>query len=502
MKTLLRRLLLIFFVVLIVSGALYLFPLDSYIPQAEKELGDQLHETVSIQQLRLVSLPLPHLAVRGVHIGSKPGISIQKINIGLVWSDLLSGKVALRISMQDAAANVAQIQKVITALTNAPATKSSVTLREVRLTGIDLTLPKMKLGPIEAKIDLDAESKPQRIWFAMDDKKISATILPLPNQGYSVLVEAHAWTVPQHKQILLDDLKLQGRVHNSAPAKGKNNFRFSGDIAISRMQLEIASNARHPLVVNGISGDLVFRDEQLDLSKLRAKLYGGKLTGSATLNLNRSLLSANISTSELTMQPLVQAFNNEVLFSGNMDGTARLTLPLNSPGQFMNGLQMQSQFNLRNGVISKIDLVEATKVLGKDTKKEASTSFDSLSGLLDIDASGYHFRDLKLISGALNASGKVNVDPALQLNGTLDANVKNTVGMVSMPMAVSGTVNDPVVRPTKSAMAGAAVGTAILGPGLGTAAGIKVGGFLNKLFGKDEEQKNEPAASSQTPVKK
>ena len=38
-------------------------------------------------------------------------------------------------------------------------------------------------------------------------------------------------------------------------------------------------------------------------------------------------------------------------------------------------------------------------------------------------------------------------------------------------------------------MAGAAVGTVILGPGLGTSVGAKVGGWAEGLFGKQDEKK-------------
>jgi hypothetical protein len=38
-------------------------------------------------------------------------------------------------------------------------------------------------------------------------------------------------------------------------------------------------------------------------------------------------------------------------------------------------------------------------------------------------------------------------------------------------------------------MAGAAAGTAVLGPGLGTALGAKVGQWAESLFGKKEDKK-------------
>jgi hypothetical protein len=57
-----------------------------------------------------------------------------------------------------------------------------------------------------------------------------------------------------------------------------------------------------------------------------------------------------------------------------------------------------------------------------------------------------------------------------------------------MPLVVSGTVRSPVLYPSGSVLAGAAVGTALLGPGLGTALGIKIGNMLHKLFGSQNDK--------------
>ncbi|HAJ72183.1 MAG TPA: AsmA family protein, partial [Methylophilaceae bacterium] len=51
------------------------------------------------------------------------------------------------------------------------------------------------------------------------------------------------------------------------------------------------------------------------------------------------------------------------------------------------------------------------------------------------------------------------------------------------PLNVSGTLDHPVVLPSNAALAGAAVGTAVLGPGVGTSLGIKASKGLDKLKG-------------------
>jgi hypothetical protein len=76
------------------------------------------------------------------------------------------------------------------------------------------------------------------------------------------------------------------------------------------------------------------------------------------------------------------------------------------------------------------------------------------------------------------------------LSGRVNTNIKTgSIAAATMPLNVSGTVESPLLYPTKGTMAGAAVGTAILGPGVGTAVGSKVGQWTEGLFGKSDESK-------------
>ena len=70
-----------------------------------------------------------------------------------------------------------------------------------------------------------------------------------------------------------------------------------------------------------------------------------------------------------------------------------------------------------------------------------------------------------------------------ELSGQVDVAVKGTSGLVSTPLALSGTVQNPSLYPSKMALAGAAAGTALLGPGLGTTVGLKAARMTQKLFG-------------------
>jgi len=557
---------------MLAMAAAYLTPLDTYVPEVERALGEQLHEPVSIKHLRMAMLPLPHLELQEVRLGGKEGIAARLITAEPDLPALLAGKLVVRrILVQDGTASLVQVRKLVDSFAKTPAAGQRVALRELQLSGMRLLTPGMTLGPIEGKLEFAQAGELERAWFAMDEQKITVKLLPLPEQHFSVKAQAHAWVPPQLPQMLLDDLQIEGvlgeqdfvaqkfavaargiRVSGSgkvefsdgwriqaaltqidAPleqvmallekpveltgaisAKGalsgkantlgalKDNFRFSGEVLISHATARIAEGLRHPLVFDQIKVRVAVQPEHLELNALEAMLYGGRLSGTMSINRKDTVLAAEVAVNGVAMQSLVEALTDEVLFTGNMDGAAKFSMRLDEFEHFPANLRLAGNFHLRNGVLTKVDLVQAASNLDKTNTAGGTTQFDDLIGLLDVDASGYHFRKLKIVSGVLNAEGRVDISPSLQLGGMLDTDVKGTVGLVSMPMVVSGTLNNPVVRPSKSALAGAAVGTAILGPGLGTAVGIKIGGFLHKLFGKNDDKNSNKDAAPKPPEKR
>ena len=92
-------------------------------------------------------------------------------------------------------------------------------------------------------------------------------------------------------------------------------------------------------------------------------------------------------------------------------------------------------------------------------------------------------------SGVLSASGQVDVSASQALRGrVLVALGPGAIGQaVGVPLVVGGTLQEPQLTLTRSALLGAAVGTLVM-PGVGTGAGAsigeKIGNTLQGLFGK------------------
>jgi hypothetical protein len=91
------------------------------------------------------------------------------------------------------------------------------------------------------------------------------------------------------------------------------------------------------------------------------------------------------------------------------------------------------------------------------------------------------YRDIKARSGILTATGNARV-----LNRRLEGEVAVDIvdGVVGMPLKLGGTLDGPELSLSGAALAGAAVGTAVL-PGVGTAIGARIGQQIERIFGGD-----------------
>jgi hypothetical protein len=155
----------------------------------------------------------------------------------------------------------------------------------------------------------------------------------------------------------------------------------------------------------------------------------------------------------------------------------------------LNSLRLETPFRIHNGVLHGVDIQQAATSLLKQGSKGGQTRFDQLSGHLVLERRAYRFTQLKVASGVLGAEGNINITAKKELSGRINAQVSALGASASVPLNVTGTLDLPLLYPTGASIAGAAVGTAILGPGLGTSVGAKVGNWAEGLFGGSKDKK-------------
>lgn len=546
---------------LLAATAVYLTPLDTYVPEIERALSAGLSEPVKARHLKVGAVPIPHLVLEEVQIGEGAGIALQSVKIIFDIRTLFeSQRVIHRVILKNGSATQAQLEKLSALLQSDAATPLPFRVEELQFGGIRYTAPEFSLEPLEGKLEFAPDGSLARAWLALGGKQVTATLHPQPGNTYEVEAQASDWVLPNYPAIQIASLNVSGvlaesrfdakkfsvevsglrmeggallewqpewrlelrldaldgkmerlsplldsRVVATGDLRGKGslsargasvqawpgNLRIDAEGEISNATVQVPGSFSGALALDSIKAHLSGTPEEYALSGMQARLYGGAMGGSAAVRGSDAVVRADVSFVNIAVEPLVRALSDEVMLTGTLDGRAKFSVKTKEFERFPQNLQLDGEFRVKDGVLRKVDMVQAASNPLKEGNKGGATSFNELSSLLSIDAAGYHFKGLKVSSGALSAEGKLDVSPQKQLSGLLDTDVKGTASLISMPLVVSGTLSEPLLRPTKSALAGASVGTALMGPGLGTALGIKAGNLLDKLFGNKSEKTGE-----------
>lgn len=430
----------------ILAALPFFISLDDYIPRIEKEVSEKIKEPVTIQSLRASLLPTPHLTVDGIAIGKTEDLKVGRVTVTPdLFSLLGTVRIIRSIDVERLVVDQKAFEKIpLWTKTDASGGPPAVRVRNVRLEDALVRLGKTSFGPFDARISINDAGEPQEASIVTRDGALKATIKP-EQRKYLIDASAKSWKLPLGPPILFDELSIKG-------AATLDNATFS---------------------------------------EVSARLYGGTVKGNAALRWQKGAqLTGSFSVHQVELRQLVPLLSPGNKVSGRLDAKPILSAKAATAAQLADMLRLETPFNVKNGILYGVDIQKAATSLITKGPTGGETRFDELSGRLAMERGAYRFTQLRIASGALAANGNVTISSAKELSGRINAEVRAaTVASASVPLNVSGTVQSPVLLPTGATVAGAAVGTAVLGPGIGTSLGAKVGEWTEGLFGRKEQKR-------------
>lgn len=453
--------------VLSLFSALPLFiDVDDYRPDIELQLSAAIDHDVSIESLTLRTVPGIRLVASGIRIsrgsrGAYDDVQVEQIDIYPNLLPLLDDRVEINhIRLHEVLLNqgfIASMSKLGDKQSKQVAAGDddfAVTVRRLTAGPVTIKLDELTtLGPYHTELSLDDELLPAVIRVEREDGRAQLDMVKV-KQGYHLELKADSWTPPLGPALLFDKLDAQG----------------------------------------------LLDDAGIRITSMKAKAYKGELEGMTSIDWkNKWRIQGTLSGKGVDSEPLLNVFLEQPVISGRFTGGFDYMLQANEADRLGERPYIDGDFMFANGVIYNADLEKATSLLNNDAAKGGTTPFSELSGYLRMKNNTVLVKDLKVKSDVLEANGKIGVDANDNLAGVIEVGVTQTGSLVSVPIKVSGTVEEPNLRPTNEAIAGGAVGTGLLGPGVGTAVGVKVGTFFGNLFGDDEETVQEkPKAKNST----
>lgn len=417
---------------------------DGFRQRVEREATAALGVPVALDRVAVDVWPLPAVALSGISVQSKPAITVERVEVRPQWRPLLQGRLVVSTLL---------VRRAV--------------LPQQGIDGVLLLLQKKKPAAAPAPTPAATDKQPQS---GPPDWLPRRTVL----DEVTWISAAGARTTVQADARFGDD----GLPDDVALKLLKGNLQG------------LTASLKREEAKTGAAGDEW---------ALRVDVGGGKVEG--TLGLKKvPSVSAARPGEELQLNGKLQTRDVEVSaltapsksLTGKLEANTTLNSRAATTSALVDALQSQTTFTVRDAVLQGIDLAKAVKTVG--LSRGGQTPLDTLAGQVHTQGKSAQLTNLVASSGALSATGNVAISPAKALSGQVsvnlagDSKIGNAIGgAVGVPLMVGGTLDNPEVTLSRSALLGAAIGTVLM-PGVGTGAGAnlgnRIGDGIKGLFGK------------------
>ncbi|HVO47125.1 MAG TPA: hypothetical protein VMT29_12400 [Steroidobacteraceae bacterium] len=358
-------------------------------------------------------------------------------------------------------------------------------INEVRAEGVVITREALRAAPGWRKPSGDSRAKAEVRKVSVRNAQLQLGAVVLRELAADAALEGGAL-----RQIVVrtqDD-----RLRVTASPNGPGQYRLA--VVARGWKLP----AGPPIVFERLDATATLTERAIATRDMQGVLYGGAFKGELNVGWKPSWsVSGALTLDQVDLRRVSLLFSQQSELSGLLSARPRFSAQAHDPPGLLAALVLQSDFVVENGMFQRVDLAAvARNPLAANPGNGGATRFSELSGQLEIDQDGYHFDKLKVSSGLLSASGAISVARDQALSGYLEAAVAGTGELVAVPLRVSGSLKNPSVMPTRSAVAATIAGSVLL-PGIGTAVGLKASQLTERLFGASRHRSDAPAPAAQ-----
>ena len=372
----------------------FVLPMRGYANKLEKSLSLLLQQPVHIQQMSGRLLPTPRLVLNQLSIGDQKQVSVQQAQINFSVATLFADhKVIDYIDLQGLLIEGSALQSVtewtqqIAAVPQHPVRRIQVSQGKIKAEGIVFS----ELGGL---LDFNPQGKFVQAKLHSDANKFALEIKAEGDKKLQALITARNGALPLLPNWNFDELNAKGE----------------------------------------LSGD------ELSISDFDGRIAGGIIQGDAKINWRTGWqMQGKLIAKSITLQ------NINRLLEGDMYGSARFKMKSNNLQKLTDSVFFEGDFEVKKGMLSGVDVVETARLRSPENMPGGRTHFEELNGDLSYANGIYHFKRIKMTSGALNANSAVEVKNQ-ELSGYVNAELTMRAGMGTVALRVGGTTEAPTLK--------------------------------------------------------
>lgn len=385
----------LFAVVLVALFAVpYVLPMQGYAPKIAQVLGSNLKQPVQVGHVAGRLLPTPRLELTDVSVGELKQIQAQHAQVNFAFSALFSSTKAINsLELDGVQVNGAALQQV-SAWMQQVAADTGYPVAHIKLSQGKLEADGISITGVSGELSYGQAGKFTQAKLQADGGKFALDLNATPENKLQVAITVRGTALPLLPDWPFDELNAKGE----------------------------------------LSGD------ELAITDIDSRIMGGMLLGDARINW-RSGWSAqgSLVAKTITMQ------NVNKLIAGDMDGSAHFQMQAASLAKLTDAAVMDGSFVIKKGIINGMDIVETARLRSRENLPGGRTHFDELNGELSYANNAYHFRQMKMSAGVLNATGTLDVAKQ-QLSGKVSADLSMRTAMGIVALQVGGNTDSPTLR--------------------------------------------------------
>lgn len=384
------------FLLVLLVGALfvvpYFLPMRDYMPKVQQLLSDELHQPVHLGYLSGRILPTPRLDLGEIYIGDAKQFQAATAQINFDITGVFTDnkpidsidfqKVTVRgIALRDSAA---WLQKL--------AGDPQYPVKRMTISEGTLDADAFQLTGVEGELKFNPAGKFTHANLSANSGKYTVGIDAAPGDKLMAAITVRGSALPLLPNWTFDELEAKS---------------------------EISSDG-------------------LLISDFEAKIMGGNLQGNARIDWHSGWhAEGTLNAKNVVMRDLNK------LLDGNVDGSAHFKMNSKDLAGLTDSAEMEGSFTSAGGLISGMDIVETARKRSSENLPGGRTHYDGLSGGFTYADNAYHFTQVKISAGVLNANATFAINKQ-QLSGKMKVNLA-LHDVTSTELQLGGAIDDPTL---------------------------------------------------------
>src|SRR6266545_7079454 len=376
-------------VILIVAvAALPFVPLER--GPYEKAAQAWLGEPVTLGSVNLALLPVPLLKFEKIVIGKQPQMRAAVIKAIPVITSLLEDPISLKSLELE---NVTFPREFLPALLQDKGRRGSLGVRRISAKGLKLDIPELNLPALDVDASLSPDGALQSVAFSNAERKLSVKLRPQGGKA-GIEISADKFPLPLGMELPFGEFLAKGTVTRNELALSEVEARAFGGRLLGNARLRWSDGW-------SLEGDLAVR--QMDAAKIAAPLLAG----------------------------------------GTLQGKGAYSMKALLPERLLPNLRLEGNFTIQKGSITNVDM---TRLLQGSGPGGGTTPFSEVSGGVSADANRLLVRQIRMAAGLLNGTGQGEMDPQKNLSGRMQIELRAQSVQARATLAVAGTLPNPQFR--------------------------------------------------------